>query len=74
MSYNATELEYVKHLNGFDIRFNDKDRYEYVVFHPSFNQIYIDAFQTISEAEVFCVEEDTKKWFESLKEEVEWGK
>lgn len=73
MSYDATEMEFVKHLNGFDIRFNDKDRYEFVVFHPSYSTVYIDAFQTISEAEEFCEEEDSSEWYERLYDEVQYG-
>lgn len=63
---DAKELEWVCNRNGFDVRYDADDSYKYVIFHPTIDGVYIDAFVTISEAEEFCDEEDIGFWHDMI--------
>jgi hypothetical protein len=64
---DAAELEYIQYVNGFDIRYNENSDYKYIVFHPSYNGIFIDEFVTLSEAIDFCNEEDADEWEQEIR-------
>jgi hypothetical protein len=55
---NIESMQVVSERNGFVIREDKDNRFKYVVYHPNFDGVYIDAFKYLEEAEEFCDEED----------------
>lgn len=63
---NIESMQVVTERNGFVIREDKDNRFKYVVYHPNFDGVFIDAFKNLEEAEEFCDEEDLDRCAEDL--------
>lgn len=64
---DKSEFELISNRNGFVIFINyEKITFPYYVFHPQFENTFIDSFESLQDAQGFCDEEDADAWKEDL--------